>query len=179
MELSPAPMPVEDIAPVVAGGEGYVVGGVSPVTDAPFMALGDNALDNPFVGVLCFDLTGIGSVEQATLTFHRGLGLGDPWSMGPLFMDHIDGGGSLDAADATDPALTEAIYELMDEPSWTLDVTAQVQADVAAGRSASSFRIRFDLTTNGDATQDIYRVIMSKHVASEQHPSLVISHFAP
>jgi len=90
-------------------------------------------------------------------------------------MDHVDGGGVLDVTDGVDGTLTPEIHTLADQPSWTVDVTAQVEADLAAGRTTSTFRVRFSVDTNNNGQEDGYRIGSSKNPFRATHPVLVIT----
>ncbi len=166
-------------APSIPEGEGYVIDAAGVVDDTANVTLGDNGNDEAFVGVLCFDLTGIGDVTDAELVVHRGALLGNPLSLGTLYLDHIEGDGVLDPTNAFDGTLVADALVLADQPSWALDVTALVAADVVAGRATSTFRLRFALPTNGDATADFYRIISSTSAFIDSRPALTVTHVAP
>jgi hypothetical protein len=73
--------------------------------------------------------------------------VGAPYSNhGFVVVDHLDYGPALDATDFARVALTFGLGPLSADASLgprTVDVTAQVQADLAAGRTTSQFRTRF------------------------------------
>ncbi len=167
--------PLELRAPVIAGAEGTVEDGGGVFVVNPQLHIGDSAADNRSVGIVAFDLTGITDVLQATLILRRTAIIGTPLVFQPLSLDHIDGGGVLDATDLTGPALAAAIHVLPDQLEWSLDVTPQVAADLAAGRSESTFRLRFDGDTDGDGAVDHYRIASSKHVTTAHHPTLELT----
>ena len=169
--------PVLLSAPANVAGEGFVING-NPLNQS-FARTGDALLNGIYAGILSFDLSGTGSVQQAVLTFHQIGSLGDPWLLGPLQVDHIDGGGTLDAADAISPALTADIASVGDQPSWTLDVTAFVLADRAAGRLTSTFRLRMNTPTDNDGGLDYMDVATSTNADPMMHPTLMVTHTLP
>lgn len=99
-----------------------------------------------FRALLTFDLSGIpaGSrILSAQLTVVQMLVEGNPYATQPLLVDHVDLGGSLDAADYDSIPLTAVIGALATDSSIgakTMSATAAIQADVDAGRTAASFR---------------------------------------
>ncbi|MDF1702670.1 MAG: hypothetical protein P1V36_16090 [Planctomycetota bacterium] len=167
--------PIGMRAPVIAGAEGTVEDGGGVFVVNPQLHVGDSAANQRLVGVVAFDLTGVTQVLQAELTLHRTANIGNALDLQPLNLDHIDGGGVLDAADLTGAALTASVHVLTDQVSWTLDVTPQVAADLAAGRSESTFRLRLDGATDADGALDHYRIGSSKHVNMDVHPVLELT----
>ena len=79
----------------------------------------------------------------------------DPYgTAGPLLVDHVDLGGAIDSADYDSMALQSVIGALSNNALLAekrLDVTAQIQADVDAGRGMSSFRAYFGGMATGAA----------------------------
>lgn len=70
---------------------------------------------------------------------------------------------------ASGPELTEA-----PDAGWvTRSVTSYVQADRAAARGMSQFRLEFPLTTNGDAISDLCAFYTSEHAS--YGPTLVVT----
>ena len=166
-------------APVHQDGEGYVTAGFGANGGAPLTAVGDNSLDQSFAGIFCFDLTGIGTVDSAVLRLHFAYEVGDPWSLGELRLDHIDGGGMLDLSDYDGGTLTADVFTLAKQDEYVLDVTDLVAADVAAGRSYSTFRLRFEVPTNSDAMSDFARFGSSQAADPADWPTLEVTHVAP
>ncbi len=172
--------PFDDQAPSIAAGEGYING--ASVVDSmanSAMTLGDNSLAKHFIGVLAFDITGIGTVQHAELTLQQGVPTGVPWTFGPLFVDHIVGDGVIEASQATSAALTAEAHALTDEPTWTLDVTDLVAADVAAGRTVTTLRFRFAIETNADGQNDFARIATSQWANADGRPNLMVTHTIP
>jgi hypothetical protein len=121
---------------------------------------GDNGAQ-AFRGFYSFDLAlPPGAVVlAATVRIAQYGGVGAPYSdHGVVLLEHVDYGASLDAADFGTAALGPSLGTLASDatPGYTaLDATAQVQADRAAGRIRSQFRLRFSLLdTDGDGTAD-------------------------
>ena len=135
-------------------------------------------------------------IAQATLRLYQAAhdGLVDPFAIyGPIMVDHISW------QEGTFPALIEdlsaaekeALYEatgavsLLDELIGTVtddagtgvyrsvDVTAAVAADVAAGRTVSQFRIRFAGDLDGSVG---FLVSFANGVVYPQEPELVVSY---
>ena len=92
--------------------------------------------------------------------------------MVPLVVDHINGGGLLDGTDASGGAIDEAFESLAPAAQWTLNVTDQVMVDLLAGRTESTFRIRYTSPTNGNLVQDGSFIATSKHPNPDLHPRL-------
>lgn len=85
---------------------------------------------------------------------------GSPYSSlgfsGGLLVDHVDLGADLDASDyASVPlAILGTISTSTAIGYLALDVTAEVQVDVDAGRDTTDFRLRFFIDSNFDNTAD-------------------------
>ena len=155
--------------------EGYLVGG-SAVQGAVNLSIGDNALDDTLVAFVAFDLTGLGAVTEAILHLEAGNSIGDPFALGDFVLDHVDAGAALDAADADGGTLEAAIVTFPSGPSWELDVGAWVRADQLAGRTTSTFRIRLETATDGDAANDFARISSSDHASDAVHPRLTVTY---
>lgn len=180
LESTAIPLPpIEVFAPAMAVAEGTVNddGGVFDMP--PTLTIGDTATDHRSVGILAFDLTGVPAAVQAELTFHRAANLGDPMSLQPLALEHIEGSGLLSMNDLSSPPLGPTVHTLVDQASWSVDVSAQVAADLAAGRTVSTFRFAFEAATNGDGVADRYRIANSKHANALLQPTLVLLVPAP
>ena len=169
------PVPVVVEAPAVPEIEGYLVGG-SVVQGAVNLSIGDNALDDTLVAFVAFDLTGLGAVTEAILHLEAGNSIGDPFALGDFVLDHVDAGAALDAADADGGTLEAAIVTFPSGPSWELDVGAWVRADQLAGRTTSTFRIRLETATDGDAANDFARISSSDHASDAVHPRLTVTY---
>ncbi|MFO0934174.1 MAG: hypothetical protein U1E39_15925 [Planctomycetota bacterium] len=169
------PVPVVVEAPAVPAIEGYVVGG-SVRQDASNLSIGDNDLGETLVGFVAFDLTGLGAVTDAILHLEAGNSVGDPFALGDFVLDHVDAGAALDAGDVAGGTLAAAILTFPSAPSWDLDVAEWVRADLLAGRTTSTFRIRLEAATDGDAANDFARIVSSHHVLDALHPRLTVTH---
>jgi hypothetical protein len=99
------------------------------------------------------------TIVRATLNLYLVTVLGDPFgNHGVVLVDHLDYGGSLDGADYGASALDPAIGTIADDPTIeykTMDVTSELEADLAAARSRTQFRLRFSiLDTDDDGVND-------------------------
>lgn len=128
-------------------------------------AVGD--LDNfiPGVGVRQFvsfslgSLPASGTLVSATLQMRQLTVLGAPFGThGVVVLDHLDYGPTLDALDFGRAPLAGPLGPFAPDATLgvrTLDVTAQVAADLAAGRVRSQFRLRFSmLDSDNDGSPD-------------------------
>lgn len=117
----------------------------------------------------------------------------DPFTAyGPIVVDHVAWQeGAIPAAEEMTQAHREALYEatgivsLLEEAIGTLtddaatgvyrsvDVTAAVAADVAAGRAMSQFRIRFAGELDGGFAAE---VILATRETAPQEPELIVSY---
>lgn len=158
----PAPVPPVPLGPIqdaqaafieAPSGFVYAAGGAS-LNSTP--GVGDNALDEAFRGYLVYDLASVppgAAIVSATLHARQTPPIGDPFpAFGVVDVDHVN---DRSYADAT---LTTDVGTLAPDGTAgarTLDVTAQVAADVAASRTTSQFRLRFSaVETDNDGAQD-------------------------
>ena len=164
--------PVFNLAPTLPDGEGWgAVGGATDNT-AQTMPVGDTVANGQVVGLLCFDISGTSNLQSATLRFSLVGQVGNPVLLNPLVLDHINGGGTLDAGDANGGAIDEAFEALAPAAVWVVDVTDQVIVDLNAGRSESTFRIRYTNPTNANLMLDASFIATSKHPNADLHPRL-------
>ena len=158
MSCSPAPPALHS-----AGTRDAIPGAlqVGNIVGLEFIPL-PRAFSQEFRGLLTFDLSAIpaGSrILSAQLTVVQMLVDGDPYATGPMLVDHVDLGGSLGATDFDSAPLTAFIGALANDSfigAKTMNTTAAVQADVDAGRAATSFRTYFSSAggTNNTLLQD-------------------------
>lgn len=122
-------------------------------------------------------------IESAILRVDLREVLGSPFlSHGPLLLEHLDYGDSLDAGDFD---LTPLADGLVLSPhaaigARSLDVTALVLADLRAGRTRFQFRLRFaTLTTDNDGENDCAYVTDAENSATglDDVPLLEIRYF--
>ena len=131
---------------------------------------GDDAHNVTYRGTLGFDLTKIpsgASVTQATLTVTQCNVGGNPFgALGALVVDHIDLTAGLTDAAFSGETLESNIGTLSSTPAIgarTLDLTAQVQADMAAHRRVTGYRLRFSIRdTNNDSVTDFVQIALSR-----------------
>jgi hypothetical protein len=127
-----------DADPIQVGSVGVL--GLPPFTPSYF--LHQRGLYSFSLGALPTGAT----VVQATLLTSQVSVAGAPFSaLGVLLAEHVNPGGTIDGADFSGAALSTAVV-LSDNPalgSRSVDATGAVQADLAAGRTRSCFRMRF------------------------------------
>ena len=124
--------------------------------------VGDTSGGRVLLGFVSFPIDEIPAgarILEATLVLHQGAAVGSPYAaLGPqLIVDHVDLGGGLDPTDYEAAPLGFSIGVLSTsegEGIRTLDVLAELQADVTAGRSSSEYRLRFEDATNNDGQAD-------------------------
>jgi len=139
------------------------VGVVANVTDSGLNA-GDGddnangAVENSFLG---FDLSDIpvgSTINSATLRINQVYVNGTPYTdLGNMIVDQVNFGNSIDNDDWDADAITSNIGTISnsEETGWKeLDVTSAVETDMSASRTRSQFRIRFNIDSDEDGTQD-------------------------
>ena len=97
---------------------------------------------------------------------------------GVVLADHIEANGVFDQTTFDAEPLDEAFGTLSEDATLgqrTLDVTDQVAADRAAGRTSSEFRFRFPIGTNGDGAED-RAAFADMSGTSARVPMLVVTH---
>ena len=159
------PTPVTIVIPTTPARSGYVRSGGLVI--APFLYAGDfDGSDLGIAGraVVGFDLAGSGippgaTIQTATLAlFQGGTSTGTPYAdLGNLLADHVDIGAALDATDYGGGTLAGGFGIFSTDGAFvvkSLEVGAQVQADLTAGRAFSDFRLRFALDRNSDFSDD-------------------------
>lgn len=115
-----------------------------------------------FQSFYSFDLSFVpagGTVTSAVLSLFLRQTAGDPDGMMVLIrLDHVRFDDVFPATPLT-PQVLEANFDQIDPTDVVgrrlIDVTAQVQADLDAGRTRSQFRLRGAITTNNDAVADV------------------------
>ena len=97
------------------------------------------------------------TVRSAMLRIYQREVVGTPYVMSPLFVDHVDLGAGLDGTDYNAPAI-EALFGVLSTDDAveykTVDVTAQVQADLSRGSPTCDFRVRFNPEADSDGIRD-------------------------
>ena len=129
---------------------------------------GDSATNVEMRGHVSFLLSAIptgATITQASLALNQIAVVGTPYAdFTQLFLDHFDMGPTFEGADHNTAPLTANLGPLLHDSSLgyrALDVTARVQADWAALRPASSFRLRFVGAPSLDSAGDIARFSLS------------------
>lgn len=137
-------------------------------------------------GFVSFDLSSLPSgvqIQNANLRLYQAKIIGNPYSVGgPLKVDHLTYGNSLDSADYASPALLSSFATLTENNviEWKdADVTDEVKDDIANARSTSQFRIHFTTeVTGGDVIGDFAYFESADNSQSTGHtPQLVIKYF--
>lgn len=130
--------------------------------DPALLRVGDSGVNSAYYLFYTFDISSIpddATIQDAELrTAQLGV-VGAPYANlgGDLIADHIDGSDGIDINDLNSVALDTAFGILSSDPSpglRTLDVEDQIEADLAANRTTSTFRIRFAVDTNSDGNND-------------------------
>jgi len=124
---------------VSAGNPGIAVGDLASLTDYEAR------------GFLTFDISALppppAVVRSAVLTIEQWQVAGNPYpTYGSVVIDHLNMGGSFDILDFGAAALDPGFATVSSNPTLgtiNIDVRAQVGADQVAGRTRSSFRLRF------------------------------------
>lgn len=134
-----------------------VTGTVIQVGDTPVLGT-----DLAVRGFLRFSRAAIppgATLVSATLRLHQSFVFAGPYvTLGSLLVDHVDLGAGLDFTDATSAALSGSFGTLSSDAAiayHTLDVTAQVAADIAASKPDTDFRLHMLVGADGDGTEDI------------------------
>jgi hypothetical protein len=164
---------------------GTVLAGV----DKSNISTGDIDGDEPGVGsrqffsfILSAIPVGAVAIESARLQVKQEDADGDPFpTHGPVVVDHLVYGDTLDASDYSASALTAALGPFSTERSnglRNLDVTAQVKADLVAGRTRSQFRLRFSLldSDNNGRTERVHFRDADNSEAATPPPVLVVTY---
>jgi hypothetical protein len=120
------------------------------VDDESLVRAGDNAVNESRRGFARFPLASVPpgvTIVSAVLELRQTAVLGDPYgSFGDVVVHHVNFGAGIDATDFDSPILSAVPGFLSTDATLgtkSIDVTAQVIADLVAGRAHSDFRIRF------------------------------------
>jgi hypothetical protein len=153
---------------------------------AGFLLVGDETSNDGIVGLHRFPLVlpAGATVVQAVLETYQFEVIGSPYAgLGDLRVDSIDlddgVGAGLDEGDYSSAAFSTVPGSLSSSSTLgprSIDVTAAVQADVAAGRANSDFRIYFQSQTDGNGTEDQVKLISaSDDGGTGRAPTLTIT----
>jgi hypothetical protein len=143
---------------------------------------GDGGSNDVIRGCVAINLAGVpagATVESAILRLSVSSLIGNPFpGLGTLNLDHVDLGPSLDAADFSGGTLTATIATIppVAQNSFpTIDVTAAVQADLAAGRASSCFRLWFSAAPSPNGQADL--VSFNCRLAdADRQPQILLSY---
>jgi hypothetical protein len=142
-------------APPVGGFDGYIVNTFPLPTPAPGLLPGilvGDLIDVESRGFVTFDISLLppspAVVRAATLEVEQWQVTGNPYpSLGSVAVDHVNLGPTFDTLDYDAAALDPGFATLTSNGALTtyaIDVRSQVGADQVAGRTRSSFRLRFN-----------------------------------
>jgi hypothetical protein len=150
--------------------DGYITSGVGAYDSAVSMWVGDIGTNRYRQSFVKFSLTGITSIDTATLNiwvdesqYNDAIDYDSPLTnpgLGDCVIRHIDDYGTLDLGDldapsiGNDPGVFIGGSETPDEEYLSIDVTAAMQDDITNGRSFSTFMIRLSTDTDGDGRWD-------------------------
>ena len=148
--------------PSAAATDGFVTSTQFVDTGTPISAGDtDGSFQNVARGFVRFDLSGIPAavtILSAELRLHQSAVIGAPYTtLGGVVVDHVDIGAALDSTDFGAVALQSGLGVLSNDSGIglkTLNVTAQVRADLAAARSNADFRLRFPTGSDADGFDD-------------------------
>lgn len=141
-------------APPVGARDGYSWGNAGlnfPIPNGiPGIAVGD-LLDHEARGFLTFNIVALppppAVVRAAVLEFEQWQVTSNPYpGYGEVVIDHVNMGGAWDLLDFDAVALDSGFDTVSSSPgrqTISIDVRAQIGADQVAGRTESSFRLRF------------------------------------
>lgn len=180
------PDPIQVLnAPAVE--DGYSTSSSTALTSGNAIAVGDNSADDVRRGFVCFDIGSIPSgshVVTAVLRLAQVDVSGNPYP--PLLavnVDHVNVGAAIDPSDVFAAPLQWDIGTLSNDGALTtrsLDVTAQVAADLLAGRTRTDYRLRFSVYTDSDGFVDSAHFEDAEdHYGTGQGPVLVVTYELP
>lgn len=136
-----------------------------------------------FRGFLTFDLAALppgATVLSATLTIHQIYVFGTPYTtLGALLVDQVVFGTVLEAGAYGRSFPTSQGIPLSFDATLgpkVVDATMQVQADLAAGRTLSQWRVRFVLEGDGNTLADQADLGAPGNSAAPTHPTLVVTY---
>lgn len=168
--------------------DGWVRSDGAVNTDGVALLAGDSGtVDNAtYRSYLSFDLgslTGV-TVVSATLGAYQNSVTGTPYTgldvgSSDLRLDHVNYGGSLTSTDF-DPEVYATLGDLSSSATLgvkSLAVLGALNADLAAGRSRSQYRLRFAALTDGDGQADFAWLHSGEH--GEHPPTLEVTYLTP
>lgn len=149
-----------------------------------FVIVGDegntNLAQRGIVSVVLNQIPAGANVTQVILRIRGSAPEGNPFSdFGSMTVDHVNVVSSISALAFLGNTLTANVATIATLPSGLntqaleLDVTAQVQADIAAGRPISSFRFQFANAPSLDGTFDQAFFVSNQNDASLRPTALV------
>jgi hypothetical protein len=172
--------------PSTATLDGWVRSDLNLATSGSQPITGDIDASAPGLGYrqfYSFDLSGLPpgvTVTSATLRLYQGSTLGTPYvDLGDVVVDHVDYGATLLGAAYDAPAIVSNIGALSQDGTIeykTMTVTDRVQADVAAGRTRSQFRLRFSVFDNNNDAGNDFAQFLDADFGGANPPQLVVTY---
>jgi hypothetical protein len=166
--------------------DGYTTsaGDVVPDSASNGIGVGDNGSDDGRRGFVRFSLVGLplgAEIVSAELRMAQAAVTGSPYaSLGDVRVDHVNIGAALDAGDHFAVPLLWDVGPLATDGALlvkTLDVTARVLADIAAGRPTSDYRLRFEVGSDLDGAVDTAHFEdIENNLGTGAYPVLVIEY---
>jgi hypothetical protein len=137
-----------------------------------------------FRAFVSFDLSAIpagATVRTATLTLHQTRVFGTPYArLGPLVVDQVVYGNVLDAGAYSRSFPSSQGFAALSTDATvgprSVLATAQVEDNLASGRTLSQFRIRFTAETDGNMTTNEADLGSTSGAASTTSPTLVVTY---
>jgi hypothetical protein len=183
-------VPVTVVIASTPARDGYIRsdGAVNP---GPGLFVGDGETLLPGLSiraVVGFDLLGAGippgaTIQSARLSVQQVVVEGTPYGdLGNVLVDHVAMGAAIDAGDSSGNTLLAAIGVLSTDALLvvkSLEVGAQVQADLQAGRAISDFRLRFASDTDADGFNDHVAFVDTENFLSLGQPPLLKVTYLP
>ncbi|PNY79903.1 Ig-like domain-containing protein [Deinococcus koreensis] len=168
--------------------DGWVRSDGAVNTDGVALLAGDSGtVDNAtYRSYLSFDLAALtgATVVSATLGVHQSSVTGTPYTSldvgsSDLRLDHVNYGVSLTSTDF-DPTVYATLGDISSSSALgakSLAVLGALNADLAAGRSRSQYRLRFAALTDGDGQADFAWLHSGDHGAHA--PTLEVTYLTP
>jgi len=137
-------------------------------------------------GFISFDITSIptnSEISEATLRLYQVKTVGNPYSVGgPLKIDHLTYGDSLDSSDYGFPALVTNFSSIPGSTTngWKkIDVTQRLKNDLSNTRPYAQFRIHFQKEiTSEDLSEDMAYFESSENTLDTGNiPQLVVKYY--
>ena len=160
---------------------GFVTSSSSAITWASQIVVGDNTVDFFSRGFLSFsteELPAYATITSAVFRLYTDAVNGTPFfDLGPLIVDHVEYGDTLDADDMDTVPLHSSVGTLTktDEGEYVeLDVTQYLQGDIDNAKGRTQYRLKFQIDTDSDRTEDA--VFYIRTLSGEKTPQLYVEY---